>query len=61
MRWAVILSGIVAAGMLALGFNVILPLGGGADTLCDLVGVASAIVSLGLAEGASRMGADVGA
>jgi hypothetical protein len=52
MRWAVILSGIGAAAMLALGFNIILPLGGAADTLCDLAGVASAVVFLGLAEGA---------
>jgi hypothetical protein len=52
MRWAVILSGIGAAAMLALGFNMILPLGGAADTLCDLADVASAIVFLGLAEGA---------
>ena len=41
-----------AATMLALGFNMIVPLGHVADTLCDLVGVASAIVFLGLAEGA---------
>jgi hypothetical protein len=52
MRWAVILSGIGAAAMLALGFNIILPLGGAADTICDLAGVASAVVFLGLAEGA---------
>lgn len=51
MTWAVILSGIGAAVMLALGFNMILPLGGVADTLRDLAGVASAIVFLGLAEG----------
>ena len=37
--------------MLALGFNVILPLGRVADTLGDLAGVAFAIVFLGLAEG----------
>jgi hypothetical protein len=52
MRLAVILSGIGAAAMLALGFNVIFPLGRVADTLCDLAGVASALVFLGLAEGA---------
>jgi len=52
MRWAVILSGIGAAAMLALGFNIILPLDRVADTLCDLAGVASAIVFVGLAEGA---------
>ena len=51
MRWAV-LSGIGAAAMLALGFNMILPLGRVMDDLCDLAGVASAIVFLGLAEGA---------
>jgi hypothetical protein len=52
MRWAVILSGLGAAAMLALGFNVILPLGAAADSVCDLAGVVSAIVFLGLAEGA---------
>ena len=52
MRWALILSGMGAAAMLALGFNMVLPLGGLADTLCDLAGVASAVVFLGLAEGA---------
>lgn len=48
---AVTLSGTCAAVMLALGFNMILPLGGVADTLCNLAGVASAIVFVGLAEG----------
>ena len=52
MRWALILSGMGAAAMLALGFNMVLPLSGLADTLCDLAGVASAVVFLGLAEGA---------
>lgn len=52
MRWALVLSGMGAAAMLALGFNMILPLGGVADSVCDLAGVASAMVFLGLAEGA---------
>ncbi len=52
MKWALILTGIGAATMLALGSNMILPLGRVADTFCDLAGVASAIVFLGLAEGA---------
>jgi hypothetical protein len=52
MNWALILSGMGAAAMLALGCNMILPLGGLADTVCNLAGVVSAIVFLGLAEGA---------
>jgi len=52
MRWAVILSGIAADPMLALRFNIILPLDRASDTLCDFAGVASAIVFVGLAEGA---------
>ncbi len=52
MNWALILSGMGAAAMLALVFNMILPLGGFADALCDLAGVASAVLFLGLAEGA---------
>jgi hypothetical protein len=43
MRWALILSGMGAAAMLALGFNMVLPLGGLADTVCALAGDASAV------------------
>ena len=48
MRWALILSGMGAAAMLALGFNMVLPLGGLADTVCDLAGLASAVVFRGV-------------
>ena len=41
-----------AAGLFGLGFSRIVPIGGGLDTLCDLAGVASALLFLGLFEGA---------
>ena len=37
---------------LALGFNLLLPLGSGLETACLLTGVASAMVFFGLADGA---------
>ena len=52
MSWGLILSGALAAGLLALGLDVITPLGGGLDTLCDLAGVASGMLFIGLADGA---------
>jgi hypothetical protein len=39
----VILSGVVCVAMLALGFNSLLPLGGGLETVCVLIAVASAM------------------
>ena len=36
-------SGMVCVTMLALGFNLLLPLGNGLETVCVLIGVASAI------------------
>ena len=50
--WPVILSGVVWVAMLALGFNLLLPLGSGLDTVCVLTGVASAMVFFGLVDGA---------
>jgi hypothetical protein len=50
MSWPVILSGVVCVAMLALGFNLLLPLGSGLETVCVLTGVASAIVFFGLVE-----------
>lgn len=47
-----IVSGSLAAALLALGFNMVAPLGGGLDTLCDLAGVASGMLFIGLADGA---------
>jgi hypothetical protein len=52
LSWGLIVSGALAAMMLALGFEVITPLGGGLDTLCDLAGVASGMLFIGLADGA---------
>ena len=42
MNWPVILSGVVCVTMLALGFNLLLPLGSGLGTVCVLIAVASA-------------------
>ena len=36
MSWPVILSGVVCVAMLALGFNLLLPLGSGLETVCVL-------------------------
>ena len=49
MSWSVFLSGVLCVAMLALGFNLLLPLGRGLDTVCVLTGVASAMVFFGLA------------
>jgi hypothetical protein len=52
MNWPVILSGVVSVAALALGFNLLLPLGSGLEPVCVLTGVASAMVFFGLVEGA---------
>jgi hypothetical protein len=52
MSWPVILSGVVCVAMLALGFNLLLPLGSGFETVCILIGVASAMIFFGLADDA---------
>jgi hypothetical protein len=52
MNGPAILSGVVCVAMLALGFNLLFPLGSGLDTVCVLTGVASAMVFFGLVEGA---------
>ena len=44
MSWPVILSGVVCVAMLALGFSLLLPLGSGFETVCILIGVASAMI-----------------
>jgi hypothetical protein len=50
MSWPVILSGLVCVAMLALGLNLLLPLGSGFETVCVLTGVAAAMVFFGLVE-----------
>ena len=52
MSWRVILSAVVCVTMLAMGFNLLLPLGSGLETVCVLIAVASAIVFFGLLDGA---------
>jgi hypothetical protein len=51
MSLSLIVSGLGCAAMLALGSELILPLGSAVGGLCDLVGVASGMVFFGLAEG----------
>ena len=51
MSWPVILSGVVCVAMLALGFNLLLPLSSVLETVCDLT-VASAVVFFDLVDGA---------
>jgi hypothetical protein len=51
MSWLLIAAGLVGAAMLALGFGLIVPLGGGIAGLCDLAGIASAMVFIGLIDG----------
>ncbi len=51
LSWGLIVSGALAAALLALGLNTVAPLGGGLDTLCDLAGVASGMLFIGLADG----------
>ncbi len=52
MSWPVIMSGVTCVAMLALGFNLLLPLGSGLEAVCLLTGVASAMVFFGLVDGA---------
>ena len=52
MNWYVILSGVVCVATLALGFNLLLPLSSGLETVCDLTAIASAVVFFGLLDGA---------
>ena len=52
MGWPVILSGVLCVAMLALGFNLLLPLGSGLETVCVLLGIASAMVFFGLVDDA---------
>ena len=52
MSRSVILSGVVCVAMLALGFNLLLPLGSGFETVSILIGVASAMIFFGLVDDA---------
>ena len=52
MSWPIIMSGVACVAMLALGFNMLLPLGSGLETACVLTGVASGLVFFSLMDGA---------
>ena len=52
MNLGLVASGTLAALLLALGFNMVVPLGPGLDAVCDLAGVASGMLFIGLADGA---------
>ncbi|MBV9288576.1 MAG: hypothetical protein JO288_12275 [Hyphomicrobiales bacterium] len=51
MRLTLVGSGLCAAGLLALGFGGVAPIGGPLDTLCDVGGIASTVMFVGLLEG----------
>jgi hypothetical protein len=51
MNWLAIATGIGGAAMLAFGCNMIVPIGAGIGGICDLAGVASVMVFLGLIDG----------
>lgn len=52
MSGPTILTGLVGAFMLALGSDLILPVSGAMGGVCDLVGLASSMVFIGLVDGA---------
>lgn len=52
MNLMAILIGLTAAAMLMLGFNMILPLNGAIDALCNLTGIVCALLFFGLVEDA---------
>ena len=51
MNLATIVSGLGGAAMLAIGSNLVVPIGTGISSVCDLAGVASVMVFLGLMDG----------
>jgi hypothetical protein len=51
MSWVAIVTGISGAAMLAFGCNMVIPIGTGLGGVCDLAGVASVMVFLGLMDG----------
>jgi hypothetical protein len=51
MSWIAIMAGIGGAAMLAFGCNMIVPIGAEIGGVCDLAGIASMMVFLGLMDG----------
>jgi hypothetical protein len=52
MSWIVIATGLGGAALLAMGSDMIIPIGYSVGGLLDLAGVASMMVSFSLADGA---------
>jgi hypothetical protein len=52
LRFTPVGSGLCAAALLVLGFSEVAPIGGSLNTLCELGGVTSSILFLGLLEDA---------
>jgi hypothetical protein len=51
MSWPTILSGVCGAAMLALGLDILFPLGAAVSAVCDLTGVALVVLFVGLTDG----------
>jgi hypothetical protein len=52
MSWIMIATGLGGAALLAIGSDMIIPIGYGIGGILDLAGVASMMVSFSLADGA---------
>jgi hypothetical protein len=52
MNLTVSVSGLTGAAMLAFGSNMVIPVGSMIGSMCDLAGIASVMVCLGLMDGA---------
>jgi hypothetical protein len=52
MSWIVIATGLGGAALVAMGSDLIMPIGYGIGSFLDLAGVASMMVSFSLADGA---------
>jgi hypothetical protein len=51
MNWPAMIAGIGGAAMLVFGCNMVVPISSGIGGLCDLAGIASVMVFLGLMDG----------
>lgn len=51
VSWGFVVSRVVAAALLVLGFDLIMPLGERLDAICNLAGLASGVVFIGLSDG----------
>ena len=51
MSWPMVVTGLGGPGMLAIGSGLIWPMTAALGGVCDLIGIASIVVFLGLAEG----------